>query len=253
MPSLWFVVPAHGRLELARICLTQLRRTCDALTAHGIEASAVVVADDGNLDTARDLGFATVERDNTFLSRKFNDGIQLACDPEFNPRPATHVAMCGSDDWIDHRILHVLPSPDRILAFQQIAFVREDGTELIPHRVSYTAGCGIRVYPAELMAECGYRPAEEDRERACDTSILIGVRDALRAKGRDVPIAYNDQHPLQIVDWKSSAEQLNAFDAVRNYRDGAPVDPFVALMGVFPRESLAAMRDHYRARVLAAA
>ena len=29
MSSLWFVVPAHGRLELAAICLRQLRRTCD--------------------------------------------------------------------------------------------------------------------------------------------------------------------------------------------------------------------------------
>ena len=71
MPSLWFVVPAHGRLELARICLTQLRRTCDELTHHGIDASAVVVADDDNIETADDLGFAWVKRENRFLSRKF--------------------------------------------------------------------------------------------------------------------------------------------------------------------------------------
>lgn len=28
--GLWFVVPVHGRLQLAAICLQQLRRTCDA-------------------------------------------------------------------------------------------------------------------------------------------------------------------------------------------------------------------------------
>lgn len=53
MSSLWFIVPAHGRAQLARICLGQLRRTCDALNAEGIAATAVVIADDENLDTAR--------------------------------------------------------------------------------------------------------------------------------------------------------------------------------------------------------
>ena len=53
--SLWFCVPAHGRYELTRICLEQLRRTCDALP---YEATAVVIADDENLHTAYELGFA---------------------------------------------------------------------------------------------------------------------------------------------------------------------------------------------------
>ena len=69
MASLWFIVPAHGRLDLARICLRVLRWTCDNLEADGVRASAVVIADDENLDTARELGFATVERDNQFTSR----------------------------------------------------------------------------------------------------------------------------------------------------------------------------------------
>ena len=86
MTSLWFVVPAHGRLELSRICLRQLRRTCDALAENGIKATAVVVADDGNLETAREVGFGTVERDNQFVSRRFNDGVQAAFDP-YNPAP----------------------------------------------------------------------------------------------------------------------------------------------------------------------
>ena len=125
--SLWFVVPAHGRYELTRICLEQLRRTCDALP---YDATAVVVAEDQNLYTAADLGFATVHRDNDFLARKFNDGIQLACDPNLNPEPADYVVRVGSDDWIDHRILLDLPPLDTVLAFQWAAFVVEDGRQL---------------------------------------------------------------------------------------------------------------------------
>ena len=127
MPSLWFVVPAHGRVELARICLRQLRRTCDALALEGVEATAVVVADDENLNTARALGFGTVERNNAFTSRKFNDGIQFALDPEWNPRPADYVVPCGSDDWVDHRLFLHLPRPDTMIGFQRMSFVREDG------------------------------------------------------------------------------------------------------------------------------
>jgi hypothetical protein len=105
VPSLWFIIPAYGRLELARVCLRQLRRTCDALTEHGIEATAVVIADDENLETARELGFGTTVQSNEFLGRKYNDGFQLACDPEYNPRPADYVMPYGTDDWIDYRIL----------------------------------------------------------------------------------------------------------------------------------------------------
>jgi hypothetical protein len=130
MPSLWFVVPARGRLQLARICLSQLRRTCDALELEGVRASAVVVADDENLDTARELGFAIVERDNRFTSRKFNDGIQLACDPQFNPYPVDYVVPLGSDDWVDWRLFHNLPAPNTMVGFQRMSFVREDGREL---------------------------------------------------------------------------------------------------------------------------
>ena len=78
--SLWFVVPAHGRLradpDLPAAAAANLRR------ARRIEATAVVVACDENLDTARELGFATVQRDNQFLARRYNDGLQLALDPD---------------------------------------------------------------------------------------------------------------------------------------------------------------------------
>jgi hypothetical protein len=109
-PSLWFCVPVAGRERLTGICLRQLRRTCDSLTQEGVDATAVIVGDDTNLDTAHELGFATVERDNQYLSRKFNDGMQLACDRRYNPRPADYVVPLGSDDWVDHNIFLDLPA-----------------------------------------------------------------------------------------------------------------------------------------------
>jgi hypothetical protein len=242
MPSLWFVVPAHGRVSLSAICLRQLRRTCDALSAEGLEATAVVIADDENLDTARALGFGTIERDNRFLSRRFNDGIQLACDPQFNPWPADYVVPMGSDDFVDHRILLELPPADTVLGFQRLSFVRPDGEEITATCVDYVGGCGIRIYPRQVVADLGYRPADEDRYRACDTSILTNVRRAYP----EVKIEHREIDPRQIVDWKSADQQVTSYESIfARHRGQRQTDPFAVLADVFPEDALAEMASHY--------
>jgi hypothetical protein len=252
MPSLWFVVPARGRLELARICLTQLRRTCDLLEAEGVRATAVVIADDENLDTARELGFGTVERNNQYLARKFNDGIQLALDPAHNPYPADYVVPCGSDDWVDHRLFLDLPAADRVVGFQHLAIVREDGREISCRRLDYMGGAGIRIYPAELMRPFGYRPADPDRKRACDTSILTNL--ALHHGIGNLLIEHRPPiHDFQIVDWKSPTEQLNTYaDLAAVYRPTTTADPFEVLADFYPPAALEDMRALYASRELVA-
>lgn len=247
MSTLWFCVPVYGRLELAAICLRQLRRTCDALTKNGIYASAVLVGDRHELDELASildspLGFATVERNNDFLSKKFNDGIQLACDPRYNPRPVDYVVPCGSDDWIDHKILLNLPPADSVLGFQQVSFVREDGLEMTSCFLDRRGGSGIRVYPRQLFEPLGWRPADEDRRRFCDMSILTNV---LKQEPR-TPVLHGNIDARQIVDWKTSETQLNSYAALRRHRRAHELaDPFVALKGIYPDESLHEMRAHY--------
>lgn len=241
MKSLWFVVPAHGRLELTRICLRQLRRTCDELLEERIEASAVVIADDENLDTALELGFGTIERNNRFLSRRFNDGMQLACDRAFNPRPVDYVVPCGSDDWIAPSVLRDLPRSNTVVGFQRIAFVREDGLELTERFLNYEGGAGIRIYPRAVLSSLAYRPADEDRSRGCDTSILLNLKRASRFR-----IEHRVIDPRSIVDWKSPGEQRNTYaDVAARHRGAMPADPFVALRDVFPAEALDEMSAHY--------
>lgn len=242
MPSLWFIVPVHGRAQLTSICLRQLRRTCDALSQEGIETTAVVIGDDENLDTARELGFGVVERDNSFVSAKYNDGIQLACDPSLNPRPADYVVPCGSDDWVDHRLFLELPPPDTIYCFQRLSFVRPDGREMVQRFINVRGGCGIRIYPRDIFAPLFYRPADEDRKRACDTSIITNLWRAVRPK-----VVHRDLDPKQIVDWKSTDIQLNLYESLTFHRTFAnPQDPFEALVGLYPDEALQEMARHYQ-------
>lgn len=248
MPSLWFCIPAHGRLPLTRICLQQMRRTCDALEVEGVNASAVVIADDENLDTAEELGFATVRRDNVATARKFNDGIQLALDPRHNPWPADYVVPCGSDDWVDHRLFLDLPPANTMVGFRQLAVVREDGLEMVVRDVAIPGGTGIRIYPAAVMKRAGYRPADPYRERGCDGSILKNLQlewgDGLRIEHRHL-------HDFQIVDWKSPEEdgQLNPYNTLTALRGGKQrFDPFEALRGYYPDDALDDMADLYAQR-----
>ncbi len=239
MTRVYFVVPVHGREALTRVCLRQLRRTCDAAREYDADATAVVIGEGDILDFAYDLGFATVERDNTALGRRFNDGYQVACDPRFNPDPADYAVPCGSDDWVDHVIFQRLPPPDTIGNFRQIAIVNEDQTALARLRVSKPIGCGVRIIPASLIAAAGYRPAEEDYSRMIDASTQHGITSALgRRQPRQV---FLDVHPLQIVDWKTHGEQLNSYSMLAGRR-GAECDVWSTLAEFYPSESLEEMR-----------
>jgi hypothetical protein len=202
-----------------------------------------VVACDENLDAARELGFGVVERDNQFVSRRYNDGIQLACDPKYNPHPADYVVPIGSDDWVDWRLFTQLPPTDRMVGFQRMAFVREDGREITVRFLNNAGGSGIRIYPRQIMAKLGYRPADEDRKRGCDTSILVNLKvgGALRF------IEHRDIDPLQIVDWKSPGENLNEYAEIvgKHRREFTGDDPFELLAGRYPAEALEEMQAHY--------
>jgi len=247
MASLWFCVPVHhDRVPLASICLRQLRRMCDALIAEGVEATAVVVSDRDTLDALDPsaLGFAEVERDNEFVSRRYNDAIQLATDPAFNNKPADFVVPFGSDDWADHRLfLEPLPAPNEVQGFQHISLVSEDGSEISSTFWASEGGCGIRIIPRQLLEPLGYRPCDEDRRDGCDTSILFNLK---RVHGDRMRVKHMHLHSRQIVDWKSPGAQLHSYRDVTSIRRSEAVcDPFAVLEGFYPAEALEKMRAHY--------
>jgi len=247
MPRLWFCVPVHHeRVPLAAICLRQLQRTCDNLSLAGVEATAVIVSDRKTLDALDPLalGFAEIERDNQFVSRRYNDAIQLACDLSFNDSPADFVVPFGSDDWADHRIfLEPLPDPDTIQGFQWVSLVSEDGSEISATHWASEGGCGIRIIPRQLLESLGYRPCDEDRRDGCDTSILFNLK---RVHGEAMKVKHFHLHDRQIVDWKSPGAQLHSYrDVTAIRRSEAVPDPFAVLAEFYPAEALEEMQRHY--------
>ena len=238
-PSLWFVVPAHGRVDLTRICLQQLRRTCDALAGFGVVASAVVVADDENLDSAADLGFWGYEQDNAFLGRKFNDGYELAAREGVD-----YVVPLGSDDWIHHRLLvgAELPRPNEIRCARRLVMVAEGGEKFMRLQVNYEGGIGMRITPTSLLKPLDYRPADEDRPRGVDTNTLMRIKLANR-----VQLTYFDADDFQIVDFKTEGANLNTWEMCVRHGAEPEEDPWLQLAASYPAESVSAMRRFYEA------
>lgn len=239
MKSLWFIVPAHGRHEMARACLRRLEGTCFELrSSHGVDARAVVIADEPELlGLAWSLGFGTVERENIPLGRKWNDGYELA-----GREGVDFVVPLGTDDWVDPTwIAEALPSGSGISCSRQLGMVREDGKVIARVRIPYDGGHGIRIFPTELFHPLGYRPATEDAPRAIDTHVLRNLR-------KFWPVAqvlrYSETHDFPVVDWKSGT-QLNTYEMCAGYRVEELDDPFAVLAGTYPAEALEEMRGVY--------
>lgn len=241
--SILFVVPCHGRINLTAACLRQLRCACDTLNEADLETSAIIVGNDESLAIARELGFGTVEQENDPLGRKWNDGFQLACDPEHNPRPADWIVPLGSDDWFDPDLFieAEMPTPKEVLCFRQMAVVNEKGSMLSPLRITYTGGVGMRVYPRILFEELLWRPVEEDKQRGIDRSLLQRVKNV----HRHAKVRYFDLHQYQFVDWKSKGN-LNSYKDYQTYCWEKELSaPFDVLAECYPAESISEMRTAY--------
>lgn len=243
MKRLFFVVPAYRRYELTQLCLLQLARTCDELEAYGLEATAVVIADDENLGSAEEVGFWTIRQENEPLGRKFNDGIELACREE-----ADYVVPFGSDNWVHPSWFTRLPEGDEVVCHRKCGIVRPDGLLLAYITVSYDGGDGIRIFPAELFRRVGMRPAADYRNRGIDTSIVERLR---RFGGWTPTWTYHDVHQLEVVGFQSRDVQLNDYEGlVRHFGKPGAVTKNVwgKLADLYPQSSVDLMEEYFATR-----
>jgi hypothetical protein len=204
-----FITPAHGRLELTRLCLEQRRRVCLELEAWEMEATCVVIACDENLDTAHALGFDTIEMDNTWLGARFGAGHKRAVDDG-----ATHTMAIGSDSWIDPRVLALVPfADDRCAGTRKLTTVRPDGRErielTIADRAGYAAGMGVAtIYPRAAMLGNDY-PTAPNISRGCDMSTWNRT-----ARKLGMGLDFVEFSATEYTDFKSYDEQTTNYDVL---------------------------------------
>lgn len=105
-------------------------------------------------------------------------------------------------------------------------------------------GDGVRIYTRATLQTRGFRPAEEDRRRAIDTTTHRGVGAAAR-------MVWHDVNPLYIVDFKSR-NNLNDYDGcartygasyTRRYQEPYEVTDVWARLGeLYPADAVRDMQ-----------
>lgn len=168
-----FVTPAYQRYQLSAICFDQRVRAIEKLARAGIKAQQVVIADDENLLLASERDFYTVERDNQWLGRRFNDGYELA-----GRVGATHVFPIGSDSWCDPQWIidaALKMADDVVVASRHYTRFDTDGRKRQQLWVPVLQGVSY-VLPVKMLEACGYRPCQDEIARGCDGATWDTIR-----------------------------------------------------------------------------
>jgi hypothetical protein len=244
-----FVIPVHGRHQLAEACLRQLARTCLTLNQKGVDAAAILVGDDaffGRLAT--ELGFGWVRAANRPLGAKWNEGIEFAC----REGAVDYVVPLGSDDVVDASLFVASWPSDAIVCARESAVVSPDGDRLAELHIGYGGGDGVRMLPSSLLERVGFRPAADERDRAIDGS----MSDKLGPRGTGRPARYvyrgSDARALQIIDFKSSGRgQRNTYEACLDLATAEHEDVWERVGSVYPAAFVEEIRACYRERVAA--
>lgn len=232
MTSVWFITPAWLRYELTAVCLEQRQRVIAELAARGIEGRCVVVADDENLDTARALGFDTVERDNEWLGRRFNDGMQYA-----GRHGAEWIVPIGSDSWIDPA--YFLPLPLAGETRTSSAYCAVEPNRLAEVRVRNGTGAGPYTFHRSLLEPSGFRPAQDQIKRHVDSSTVAGIT----ASAGPVAWRFRELHPFQYVGFRQPP-LLTPYDKLwRRWGVQEHADPWGVLETIYPADLVGRVRS----------
>lgn len=154
--NLWFVAPALGRFDLSEITMRQWAALQDGFDlGDELNLEVVVIADDDNLDIARRHGFHTVERDNSSLGGRYNDGFEYAYD-----HGADFAGESGTKNLIHPDLLKAMPwTPGRAQSGNLYSLVA--GNQVETFYCGNVFGRGPLFLPRELL-DYHRRPVDEN-------------------------------------------------------------------------------------------
>lgn len=174
---------------------------------------AVVVADDENLELARQFNFRAVECPNDRMGVKWNAGFMAARTADFS-------VLIGSDDWL-HPDAFGDMATDAITAADSIDFVDLERGVLQHARAAASIPWFI---PRALLQPSDFAPMPPHMQRGTEPILL-------HALGRP-PVVHRAGPPA--VDFKT-AENVGAYAGVRNsIGDGVEHDAWAFLATTYP-------------------
>jgi hypothetical protein len=239
MTSLIFITPVWGRYELTAICLEQRRWLCDELKKEKIDAQAVIIGDDNNLEVAEALGFITVERDNEYLSRKFNDGYEAAWKHGFD-----YCYPVGSDSWLSPSQFHGQLGSDIPIASHYYTLIHETGTKRIDCKITVPGGIGPLIVPVRVLGKFDGRPIDVDLKRGCDNAAR---QRFVRA---DIELKTREDSQYEHTAFQSGVTQITDYERLRRVYRSTEYDidygSFAELEAIYPLHLTERIKGYYK-------
>jgi glycosyltransferase involved in cell wall biosynthesis len=233
-PAVWLVSPAWRRYEVTRLVLAQRARLVTELAVRGLEAVSLIVADDENLDIAREYGSQTVEAPNKALGRKCNTGLKHACD-----HGADYIVWVGSDDWVHPDAFNPLidrPAPAKgerppILLGHRIAAVDLQAGVLRRCNSPSRFGAIPWIIHRSLLEPAKFMPLRPNVDRGLDGTLIRGLK-----RSRVAPtFEHYDPNPVRCVDFKS-ATNINPYSLLSKLGDAPEESPWPVLAEHYPQD-----------------
>jgi glycosyltransferase involved in cell wall biosynthesis len=236
--SVCILSAAYRRLAVTRLVLEQRQRLCGELAGRGVEARMLIVADDENLDLAREYGAETVEYPNRPLGRKCNVGLHRAAEL------GDYVVWVGSDDWIHPDVFQPLldrsqGAPPVIVSGSRLALVdlRTGRLQRVASPSKY--GAIPWLIDRRLFTTRTVVPIKPELSRGLDGALIRGLRQAhVRFEWR-----FHDPHDFRCVDFKSD-ENITPFKALAKHLGTGPEESaWPALADWFPADLVEQARE----------
>jgi hypothetical protein len=234
-PFLVFVTPAYRRYELSRICFAQRRNAIDRLREEGIYATCVVIADDENLDIAREFDFEVVESDNEWVGRKFNDGYEHA-----SKLGATHVAPVGSDSWVDPDFLIGTLYDDVVTSSRHYARINQFGLLRKQLWVPVLQGVTYAV-PIGMLEKVAHRPCADRINRGCDGSTWQNLERA----NNGILMHWSESHSLETIGFVTDTNISPYESSGQRYQVSETANPFDDLIVAYPPPLVDRVQNFY--------
>jgi hypothetical protein len=162
----------------------------------------------------------TVERNNEWLGRKFNDGMEYA-----GKHGAEWIVPIGSDSWIDPEYFLPLPGHRYTRTSAMYSVVEQDRmAELKVGR----HGAGPYMFHRNVFPH-GFRPAADELRKNIDSSTIKGMARTLRWEPKDI-------YPLQYVGFRGTPHITKYDNLMMKWGTAERDDPWDRLAHHYPPE-----------------
>jgi hypothetical protein len=233
--NLWFVTPAHGRLEITRHTLKQRAKLCERIGAR-----CVVVAEDYNLQLAGFYGLDRLYQENRFLGRRFNAGVEYALK-----QGATHITLFDSDSISLDSVYENLGDSPRF--HPNYSFVMANGrrAEIRHERWVQT------IWPARFMKMVEGQPCDRWINKHVSSSALRNIAAVAESYGTTLGPEYVTVDRLEQVGFQSEDNISNPASILYAAKVGRwASDVWEPLLETYKedRDQILGLEDHYKRR-----